>query len=204
MRPYRFTLGSLLVVGGLVASLLGGALPATADDAPAVTSTASDDTWEPADDCDWLPTTDAEWAEWNTCMGQATAYGQRKEQAITLGEIGTQMVGQTVAVAASASSGLPVVLEARGSCTLDGSRALAKSAGDCYIWATQPGNEQWYEAEPQVAAFSYVPTASVVTAQVQAKPDKELVPVMINRGGTLVPVQLTGDWIGIDGKFVKP
>ncbi len=39
---------------------------------------------------------------------------------------------------------------------------------------------------------------------VQAKPDKELVPVMINRGGTLVPVQLTGDWIGIDGKFVKP
>jgi hypothetical protein len=38
---------------------------------------------------------------------------------------------------------------------------------------------------------------------VQAKPDKELVPVMVNRGGTLVPVQITGDWIGIDGKFVK-
>ncbi|MEK7469740.1 MAG: PDZ domain-containing protein [Planctomycetota bacterium] len=39
---------------------------------------------------------------------------------------------------------------------------------------------------------------------VQAKPDKELVPVMVNRGGTLVPVQITGDWIGIDGKPVKP
>jgi len=39
---------------------------------------------------------------------------------------------------------------------------------------------------------------------VQAKPDKEIVPVMVNRGGTLVPVQITGDWIGIDGKYVKP
>jgi predicted metalloprotease with PDZ domain len=39
---------------------------------------------------------------------------------------------------------------------------------------------------------------------VQAKPDKEVVPLMVNRGGTLVPVQITGDWIGIDGKYVKP
>lgn len=39
---------------------------------------------------------------------------------------------------------------------------------------------------------------------VQAKPDNQLVPVMINRGGTLVPVQINGSWIGIDGKFVKP
>jgi HPt (histidine-containing phosphotransfer) domain-containing protein len=39
---------------------------------------------------------------------------------------------------------------------------------------------------------------------VQQKPDKELVTVMVNRNGSLVPVQITGNWIGIDGKYVKP
>ncbi|MBI2921323.1 MAG: PDZ domain-containing protein [Planctomycetes bacterium] len=39
---------------------------------------------------------------------------------------------------------------------------------------------------------------------VQAKPDNQLVTVMVNRNGALVPVQITGNWIGIDGKFVKP
>jgi hypothetical protein len=40
--------------------------------------------------------------------------------------------------------------------------------------------------------------------EVQSKPDHQLVTVMVNRNGSLVPVQITGNWIGIDGRFVKP
>jgi N-acetylneuraminic acid mutarotase len=84
----------------------------------------------------------------------------------------------SVAISASASSGLPVSLASNTPqvCTVSGNTAAIVASGTCSITATQAGNSAYAAATPVTKTFQVVPdfTLSVSGAQT----------ITINRGGT--------------------
>ena len=84
-------------------------------------------------------------------------------QTITFAAIPSQAVGNTLTLAATASSGLPVSLSSTTTavCTLAGSAVSFKTTGSCTITASQAGNSN-YLAAPSVAQ-----TVTVVTPVAQ-------------------------------------
>jgi hypothetical protein len=76
---------------------------------------------------------------------------EMRPQTITLAEIAPRTYGDPdFAVDATASSGLPVVLSASGSCAVDGTRVHVSGAGSCTITASQVGDAN-HNAAPSVA-----------------------------------------------------
>ena len=71
-------------------------------------------------------------------------------QTITFYNPGTQNVGTPLALAATASSGLPItfVSETYTTCTVSGSTATFIATGSCTIEAKQAGNSAWAAATP--------------------------------------------------------
>jgi len=97
-------------------------------------------------------------------------------QTITFGPIASQTAGKTLALQATASSGLPVTFTSStiGVCTVSNSTATLLSAGTCTITASQAGNGM-YAVAPSVQQsftvvaagppFSLKPTTSPLTLQ---------------------------------------
>jgi hypothetical protein len=79
-------------------------------------------------------------------------------QTITFGNIATQIVGTPLTLAASATSGLPVVFTATtpAICSVTGNMATFLTYGSCTITATQPGNGTYSAANPVSQTFSVV------------------------------------------------
>jgi hypothetical protein len=77
---------------------------------------------------------------------------ERAAQVVRLGSLGSHRLGDPpVAIAASASSGLPVTIEAEGPCQLDAAgRLVLAGVGSCSVTVSQPGNEDWVPAVPLV------------------------------------------------------
>ena len=77
----------------------------------------------------------------------------RRGQTIALAEIATKRYGDPAfAVDATASSGLPVVLAAAGSCTITASLVSITGAGACTVTASQPGDGT-YEPAGAIRTF---------------------------------------------------
>ncbi|MGA3135875.1 MAG: hypothetical protein ABSC88_07770 [Terracidiphilus sp.] len=77
-------------------------------------------------------------------------------QTITFGAITSQTAGTTLALTATASSGLPISFASTTSavCTVSGSTATLIDAGSCAIQATQAGNATYAAATPVSQSFS--------------------------------------------------
>lgn len=77
-------------------------------------------------------------------------------QTITFGAIASQTAGTTLALTATASSGLPVSFASTTTsiCTVSGSTATLIDAGNCTIQATQAGNGTYAAAAPVSQSFS--------------------------------------------------
>lgn len=86
-------------------------------------------------------------------------------QTISFANPGTQTVGATLNLAATASSGLAVSFTATGDCTLTGSSlsSAAPWGSTCTVTAEQAGNAAWLPAVAVVQSFSVVQPASVPT-----------------------------------------
>ena len=89
-----------------------------------------------------------------------------QNQTITFNAIPSQLVGGTLALSASASSGLPVTYAVvqNGNCSVAGSVVTFLNAGNCGIIASQPGDNA-YNAAPSVGQIVVVgnPTAQTIT-----------------------------------------
>ena len=93
---------------------------------------------------------------------------QRSAQTITFNAISSQTVGATVALTATASSGLPVSFASESPlvCTLSGAAATFAAAGTCTIQATQEGNLAYASATPvsqNIAVTSAPLTSQTIT-----------------------------------------
>ncbi len=87
-------------------------------------------------------------------------------QTITFGPIPSQIVGGTLTVSATASSGLPVTFSVvpNGNCSVSGNVVTFLNVGNCGVLANQAGNSA-YAAAPQVGQIVVVnnPTAQTIT-----------------------------------------
>lgn len=77
-------------------------------------------------------------------------------QTIDFPAVSSQAVGSTLALSATASSGLAVsfVSETTSVCTVSGTTATFLTTGTCTIQATQPGNSTWAAATPVSQSFT--------------------------------------------------
>jgi PKD repeat protein len=103
----------------------------------------------------------------NGCSG-AISSRQQSAQTITFNIVPSQVVGATVALSATASSGLPVSFASESPlvCTVNGTVATLATTGTCTIQATQAGNLTYASATPvsQNFAVTSVPlTAQTIT-----------------------------------------
>lgn len=79
-------------------------------------------------------------------------------QAITgFADPGAQTLGTTLALAATATSTLPVAYSASGVCSVAGAIVSFSGTGNCTLTATQPGDAQWAAAAPQQISFAVHP-----------------------------------------------
>jgi hypothetical protein len=80
-----------------------------------------------------------------------------KSQTIAFNPIASQKVGASIAVSATASSGLPItfVIVPNGNCSISGNVVTMLNPGDCGVIATQAGNTT-YAAAPAVGQIIVV------------------------------------------------
>ena len=96
----------------------------------------------------------------------------KASQAITFGTPAgapSYTVGDTFAVGATASSGLPVGFAAGGACTVSGATVTATAAGTCTVTASQAGDAT-YAAAPDVARSFPIAAASSPSPSPSANP----------------------------------
>jgi len=86
-------------------------------------------------------------------------------QTITFGSIPTQTASTTLALSATASSGLTVSLASTttGVCTVSGATASLVAAGTCSIVATQPGDSTYAAATPVTQSFTVILAGQTIT-----------------------------------------
>jgi len=84
-------------------------------------------------------------------------------QTITFGAIASQTAGTTLALQATASSGLPVTFASLtpGVCTISGSTASLINTGTCTITASQIGNSNY--AAAKLVSQSFTVTAKLTS-----------------------------------------
>ena len=93
-------------------------------------------------------------------LNQVSVYGLLNQggtsQTITFNPIATQTAATTIALSASASSGLTVAFASSttGVCTVSGTTASLLTAGTCTITATQAGNNTYAAATPVSQSFT--------------------------------------------------
>jgi hypothetical protein len=105
----------------------------------------------------------------------------RAQQRITFPEIAAQVEGTTLALEATASSGLPVKFVARrtaGVCKVAGTTATMLRAGTCTIEALQQGDAIYAAALPVSQSFAVTSQPKVAIASFTASP------AMITAGGS--------------------
>jgi endonuclease I len=78
----------------------------------------------------------------------------RQEQTITFPAIADQTVGATVALEATATSGLAVEYAVSGPATLSGTTLACTAAGTVTVTASQPGNAEWKPAPEATRTFA--------------------------------------------------
>jgi endonuclease I len=93
---------------------------------------------------------------WSEPVRATTLLGAdtRQEQTITFPAIADQTVGATVALEATASSGLAVEYAVSGPATLSGSTLACTAAGTVTVTASQPGNTEWKPAADVTRTFT--------------------------------------------------
>jgi hypothetical protein len=92
----------------------------------------------------------------------------RQEQTITFPAIADQTVGATVALEATASSGLAVEYAVSGPATLSGTSLACTAAGTVTVTASQPGNAEWKPAAEVSRTFSVTELVLAAPAAVWA------------------------------------
>ena len=92
----------------------------------------------------------------------------RQEQTITFPAIADQTVGATVALEATASSGLAVVYTVSGPATLSGTTLSCTAAGTVTVTASQPGNAEWKTAPEVTRTFAVTEPVLAAPAAVWA------------------------------------
>ena len=92
-----------------------------------------------------------------------------QSQAITFTPPGSVVVGGTLALSASASSGLPVSFASRtpALCSVSGNVLTAIAAGTCVVEADQAGNASWQAAPAVLANVTVTATAAQTISIVQ-------------------------------------
>lgn len=102
---------------------------------------------------------------------QSSAPPSPMSQSITFAAIPNQIAGTTLALTATASSGLPVsyVSTTAAACTVSGTSASMVASGTCTIQATQSGNATYAAATPVSQSFS-VNFLSVCATPAQSNP----------------------------------
>ncbi|TQL03019.1 fibronectin type III domain-containing protein [Cellulomonas sp. SLBN-39] len=101
-----------------------------------------------------------------TLPGEATTTAEvgRRSQQVTFGELPALVYGQaSVAVSASSSVGLPVVLTGSGACTVTGGRLVVTDVGTCTVTATQDGDVRTTQASAVVRVGEVARRAQTVT-----------------------------------------
>ncbi len=91
--------------------------------------------------------------------------GQVGSQTISFGSIPAQTAGGTLALSASATSGLPVSFTSLtpSVCTVSGTTATMVTAGTCSIQATQAGNASYAAAAPVTQGFAVNQASQTIT-----------------------------------------
>jgi len=101
--------------------------------------------------------------------GRLYAIG-KVNQTVTFAPLAPKTVGDAdFAVAATASSGLPVTFTATGSCTVSGTTVHLTAAGSCTITASQGGNTSYYAAPDVSQSFIVKQTQTITFAPLAPK-----------------------------------
>ena len=119
---------------------------------------------------------------------QAGTYFEAQPQAINFAPPGDLKVGSSTALAATATSGLPVTLVSGtpATCSLTGNQLTASAAGSCSIVASQPGDVDFLPAADVTRTVTVVtPTAPVVRGK-QKLTCTKTPPGKLKRRGTTV------------------
>jgi len=100
-----------------------------------------------------------------------TVVDQPDPQEITVAAVPAIVVGSNVLVTASASSGLPVVIDSTtpSVCSVAGAQVTGLSPGECSLSLSQPGDDQW---QPASALEVRVAVNAPVVAPEPAVPDQ--------------------------------
>ena len=94
------------------------------------------------------------WSETADVTTLAQGGGEGQEQSITFGAIADQVVGATVTLDATASSGLAVTYSVAGPATLSGTTLTCTGVGTVSVTASQAGNVLWAAAVDVVQSFA--------------------------------------------------
>jgi hypothetical protein len=88
----------------------------------------------------------------------------KRSQAIAFGALPNRTYGAApFALAATATSGLPVSYSASGDCTVAGNVVSITAVGDCDITASQPGNPIYAAADAQTQSFQIEKASQTIT-----------------------------------------
>jgi hypothetical protein len=109
---------------------------------------------------DYAPT----WQPCRAGTAKCTSVAVPKTQSITFGSLANARFGDAdIAIAATASSGLPVSFSATGSCTVSGALVHLTGAGSCTVTAAQAGNQAWAAAAPVSQTFAIAKANQLIT-----------------------------------------
>ena len=130
-------------------------------------------------------------------------------QTITFTAVGTQTVGATVTLSATASSGLPVsfISNMPSVCTVSGSTATMITSGSCTIEATQAGNSQ-YQAASAVQNFAVngkpqtINFAAIASQTLSETPTLTLPTPTASSGLAVALASVTGGTCSVNGTVV--
>ncbi len=101
---------------------------------------------------------------WSDAVGVTTLAAEPEllPQSITFPEIGTQVATNSMALEATASSGLAVSYTVAGPATLAGNVLTFTGAGTVSVTASQAGNDEWAPAEDVTRTFAVVKAAQSI------------------------------------------
>jgi hypothetical protein len=104
-------------------------------------------------------------------IGLSSTGNQEQTQTITFNPLASQVVGGSLTLSASASSGLPVSFASLTTavCTVSGTTAMLGSTGTCTIQASQSGNATYAAATPVSQSFSVIQQTQIITFNTIAK-----------------------------------
>ena len=121
-------------------------------------------------------------------------------QTITFDNPGSQKLGTTPTLTATASSGLPVTFSSSttGVCTITAGGTLAfLTVGDCTIDADQEGDATWAHAETVTQTFAVTPAAQTITFDNPGPQKFGTTPALAATASSGLPVTFTSSTTGV-------